>query len=487
MSKPSIAIQRPTYDPTRLRPGLIHIGVGAFHRCHQADYTEDLLEAGAEDRFVTGLTLRPPAMGAVLAAQAGHYTRTLVSNDDRQTRVIGGLRRAVDLQGDPAAVLRVLADPAMTVATLTVTEKGYCHSPLTGSLDPDHPDILADLAQPLCPASLPGLLVEALAQRRLTHAVGMTLISCDNVPGNGRVLRAVVLAMAAPRGAALVDWIEASVRFPSTMVDRIVPAATADDRARLLADTGIDDAVPVVGEPFRQWVIEATDAPDLPCWDLAGASFVPDVAGHEAVKFRLLNGAQTAMAHIGCLLGLETTCDGINHPLLNAFLTRMLREETAPTLPLVPGMEPAPYIAACFDRLSNRAIRHTNHQIATDGSQKLLQRLLGPAMDRLARGQSAPLLAAAAAGWAAYLAAAAPRYGARWVPNDPLADRVRRMAETKAGPDELAATILGIADLFPADRTRNPSFHADFTKAFTGWLTRPAGEVLADLVAGKLA
>lgn len=468
-------IRLPGYDRAGLRPGLVHLGVGAFHRCHQADYLEDLLEAGRETRFVTGLTLRPPLMAPQLGPQDGLYTRTLVDGETRDLRVIGGLREVRD-DGSVALLSRA----EMTVCTLTVTEKGYCHVPATGALNLDHPEILADLATDM-PTSLPGVLVAALARRRATHGAGMTLISCDNVPANGAMLRGVVLEMARQSDPALADWIEAKVNFPSTMVDRIVPATTEADRAATALALGLEDAAPVLGEPFRQWVIEASPAPDLPDWAAAGAQIVLDVEPYEAIKMRVLNGTQSAMAHIGCLLGLATTADGIRHPGLRAFLTAMQQDETAATLPLVEGMAAEAYLATTFRRLENRALRHTNHQIATDGSQKIVQRLLRPAEELRQAQRPVPLLAAAAAGWAAYLSAAAPRHGARWHPSDPLAARVAVIAAEEATTEGLAARILRLGEVFSPALAADAGFARPFAAALHGWLTRPAEAVLAEL------
>lgn len=479
------SIARPGYDRAALRPGLAHIGVGAFHRCHQADYIEDLLESGREDRFVTGVTLRPPEMAPLLKPQGGLYTRTLVENDDRRMRVMGCLRAFVDSPGgDTRAARAALTAEHITVVTMTVTEKGYCHVPATGALNPDHPDIIADLADPEAPVSLPGVLVAVLDARRRTHGRGLTLMSCDNVPANGRVLEGVVRTLAQARDQALADWIAGNVRFPVSMVDRIVPATTESDLRAAAQTLGLEDAAPVVGEPFRQWVIEACDAPDMPDWAAVGAQIVPDVEPYERVKMRVVNGTQSAMAHIGCLAGLPTSADGIRHPILRSFLRQMLETETAPTLPTETGWSSAD-IDKSFARLENRAIHHSNHQIATDGSQKIVQRLIRPARERLADGASAPLLTAAIAAWAAYLAAGSKRYGARWTASDPLASGVAKLAEQAGTISDLASAILALDVVFDGDLGRHPAFVRGFTTALDAWLTRPAEAVLSDLTAGR--
>ena len=281
------------------------------------------------------------------------------------------------------------------MVTLTVTEKGYCHIPSSGALDLDHPDIVHDLANPETPRSVPGLLARALEKRMASHGRPVTLLSCDNIPANGVILGNVVRALATRRGNGLSDWIAANVAFPSAMVDRIAPATTQADLDTVEQRFGYRDAAVAVGEPFRQWVIEQKFAGRVPRWDLVGATFVDDVTPFEHLKMRVLNGAQTTLATLGVLAGLEHTSDAIADPLLATFVRRMLTEETLPTLMPVPGISPLAYVEQSLDRLRNTAIRHRNHQIATDGSQKIVQRLLNPIRDRLRQGGSIALLVGA--------------------------------------------------------------------------------------------
>ena len=284
----------------------------------------------------------------------------------------------VDSQASPAPALEVLASPAIDVVTLTVTEKGYCHIPSSGELDLDHPDIVHDLADPEAPRSLPGLIARALELRMRSHGRPVTLMSCDNIPANGVVLANVVNAIAIRRGRGLSEWIADNAAFPSSMVDRIAPATSPADIDMVEQSFGYRDHAVVVGEPFRQWVIEQKFAGRAPQWDLAGASFVDDVTPFEHLKMRMLNGAQSSLAYLGVLAGLEHTFDDIADPLLQAFIRRMLIEESLPTLRPVPGVDAGRYVEQSLDRLRNTAIRHRNHQIATDGSQKIVQRLLNP-------------------------------------------------------------------------------------------------------------
>ena len=469
---PGLPVTGPAYDRRAITPGIAHIGVGAFHRVHQAEYTDDLLAMRPGAWGIVGVNIRPPLLADTLGAQAGLYTRLSLRDAHAEARVIGSILRLVDSQDRAEPALAVLADPAIHVVTMTVTEKGYCHRPADGRPDLDNPALRHDLAHPQAPRSLPGLLLQALRLRAANDAP-VTLISCDNIPSNGAILRTVVGALADRRDPGLARWIDANVAFPATMVDRIAPATTAADIARVARDHGYHDDAVVVAEPFRQWVIEDRFAGPRPDWAGVGALLVADVAPFEILKMRLLNGAQTALAHLGALCGLEHTSDDIADPLLAAFVHRMLAAETLPTLRPVPGIDTLAYLAQSLDRLTNTAIRHRNHQIATDGSQKIVQRLLDPLAERLDRGAPAPLLTAAVAGWMAYLLAAAPRFGARWTADDPYASRIAAIGQ-RNGPDASAvvAAILALDGIFA------PRFAAD-----AGLLARLADAVRAFLTA----
>ena len=425
-------VRRPGYDRAGTRIGFAHVGVGAFHRCHQAEYTEDALEAGADDRAELAVNIRPPAIEAHFGCQDGLYTRLLVEGDKAEARVIGSIRRVLDADREPAKAVAALADPGIDVVTMTVTEKGYCHIPASGALDWDRPEIAQDLKRTAGRQSLPGFLAEMLARRMEANAP-VTLISCDNIPGNGGILRNVVSSFADAADRPLAAWIADNVRFPSTMVDRIVPATRPEDLARVEGITGLRDEGVVVGEPFRQWVIEDDFNRPRPRWDVAGAEFVADVEPYEFIKMRVLNACQTALCYLGALSGLGTTCDDVHDPLLRTFAERMILGESAAVLPDVPSMQVRPYLKLTISRLANPAIRHSNHQIATDGSQKINQRVLQPLRDRMAKGLSSPLLETAVAGWIAYLAKSQPAFGSAWTANDQIMPFAADIAKQSAG------------------------------------------------------
>jgi fructuronate reductase len=467
-----VSVQQPSYDRTSLAPGMAHLGVGAFHRCHQAEYTDDLLSLQFDRWGVIGINIRPPDLADTLGRQGGLYTRLIREDQRIEARVIGSIVRVVDSQASPTPALEVLSSSDIDLVTMTVTEKGYCHRPSSGELDLDQPDIVHDLANAETPRSVPGILARALELRMTTHGQPITLLSCDNIPTNGVILANVVQAFARRRSNDLADWIAANVAFPSAMVDRIAPAVTQADLDSVEQRFGYRDAAVVVGEPFRQWVIEQKFAGRVPRWDLVGASFVDDVTPFEHLKMRVLNGAQTTLATLGVLAGLEHTFDAIADPLLAGFVRRMLVEETLPTLAPVPGMSPPAYVEQSLGRLRNTAIRHRNHQIATDGSQKIVQRLLNPIRDRLNQGESIALLSVPVAGWMAYLIQASARFGKRWPVSDPYAGKVEAIADaTGRDAEALAAGILAIDTIFDPGLAANGQFRKTVISALDGLLS----------------
>jgi fructuronate reductase len=305
------------------------------------------------------------------------------------------------------------------------------------------------------------------------------LLSCDNIPANGAILSGVVCDLARARSPGLAQWISDRVAFPSSMVDRIVPATSEADIAQISEALGVADRCCVVGEPFRQWVIEDRFATARPPWDAAGVEFVADVSGHELIKMRVLNGAQTTLCCLGALAGLDYTFEDVRHPALERFVRRMLEEETATTLPLVRGMAAQAYIDLSLKRLRNSNIRHRNHQIATDGSQKIVQRLLNPLRERLRAGASVERLACAVAGFIAYLSCGSPRFGARWTPSDPFAAAIGAIAEETAGDlPALVRRTLAISAIFGEDLPRAPEVGERVARHLAGLLSeRPVAYI----------
>jgi fructuronate reductase len=475
------SVRQPQYDRETLQIGIAHIGVGAFHRCHQAEFIDDMLEARFGRWGVLGVNLMAPNLSDLLAPQDCLYSRTLRQDERVETRIIGALCEVIDIEDKASAeaAIAALGGSEISVATMTVTEKGYCLAPSTGALDFDNPALRADLEGAFPPRTLLGLLALALERRRQTAGAPLTLISCDNVPSNGARLGAAVLKFAALRSAELARWIEDRVTFPCTMVDRIVPATSPDDIEEVSSRLGARDPAIVVGEPFRQWVVEDKFAGERPPLDLAGATFVADAKPYEEIKMRVLNAAQSTLAHQGALVGHEFTYQAAADPVLAALTRKMLEQETSTTLPKLAGMEVAPYIEQSMARIRNTAIRHRCHQIGTDGSQKIVQRLVDPLRERLATGRPAGLLTLSVASWIAYGLSGAHRFGARWTPSDPYAETVIAIGERNSDWSELTKSVLSIAPIFGTEIAR-PELVAAIARRLRGLLDGDARGYLAE-------
>jgi fructuronate reductase len=473
------AVARPAYDPRGVGIGIVHLGIGAFHRAHQAIYTDDALAQEGGAWGICGVSLRSPDVRDRMTPQDGLYTAVEKSPAGVHRRIIGSVREVLFLAAERKAVDARLADRATQIVTLTVTEKGYCHDPATGKLNVDHPDIVHDLAHPHEPASVVGLLMSALAARRQNRVGPLTIVCCDNLPHNGRVLHGLVATFAKARDGALAEWIEKNASFPSTMVDRIVPATTAADIADNDAALGMRDAAPVIFEPFKQWVIEDEFVTPRPAWEVGGAEIVADVAPFEAMKLRLLNASHSAFAYLGFLAGHEYIYQVAAQPEFVAFMRRFMNDEVTPTLQIPAGVDVAAYRDALLRRFANPALPHRTRQIAMDGSQKLPQRLLATARDNLATGRPMPLLTLAIAGWMRYVAGRDE--GGRAIKvDDPLAGQFAVIAEAhRDDPQGLARALFGVRAIFGDDLAREPRF----IEPVTTWLAALSADGAARTVA----
>lgn len=393
-------IRRPAYDPARLQVGIVHLGLGGFHRAHMARYTHAVMETdpSALSWGILGAGLLPPdrRMTESLAPQDYLYTLLERQGDEETVSVIGALAGAIFAAEDSESLLAAIADPAVRIVSLTVTEHGYGLDPATRTLDPAHRAIAADLATPERPRSPVGVIVEAYRRRREEGARPFTALTCDNIQHNGGVLRSAVLAFATLRDPSLADWIEAHGAFPSTMVDRITPLTTEADIADLASRHGVADRWPVVCEVFSQWVIEDDFADGRPAWETAGAQFVRDVAPYESMKLRLLNGSHLAIAALGQLAGLNHVDETLRTAPFERYMRALMDRETGPTLPPLPGVDLAAYKETLVSRFANPRIKDTLRRITTDAPINLL---LDPLRDRLAAGASHDLLALALAAW----------------------------------------------------------------------------------------
>ena len=390
------SVAAPRYDRTAITPGIVHLGVGAFHRAHQAVYVDDCLAAGERDWGILGASLQSASTADALRPQGGLYTLAERGSGGERLRVIGSIEKVLVAPHDPGKLLDALADPGIRIVTLTITEKAYLRN-AAGDLDAAHPDIVADLADPARPRTAHGFLVEALARRRAAGMAPFTILSCDNLPSNGATLHRLLVQFAARRDATLAKHVEL-VSCPSSMVDRIVPATTDTDRARVSQSLGVEDAWPVMTEPFRQWVIEDDFSAGRPGWERFGVQMVRDVRPFEEMKLRLLNGAHSSIAYLGLLAGHDTVAKSFGDPAIRGFV-QALWAEAAPTLPKDAGLDTTAYTEALTERFDNTALQHRTAQIANDGSQKLPQRIIGTALDRLSAGAGADTLMLAVAAW----------------------------------------------------------------------------------------
>lgn len=399
----STGVTTPAYDRDKVAPGIVHLGVGAFHRAHQAAYVDDCLGAGETGWGIVGVSLRSADTRDALSPQDGLYTLAVRSSAGEQLRIIGSIGAMLVAPENPGAVLAALADPRTRIVTLTITEKAYLRAP-GGGLDTAHPDILSDLARPELPKTAHGFLAEALRRRRAAGVAPFTVLCCDNLPANGATLHRLMIEFAALRDADLARHIADVVAFPSSMVDRIVPATTDADRARIAVELGVADAWPVLTEPFRQWVIEDHFPAGRPEWEKFGVTMVEDVRPYEEMKLRLLNGAHSAIAYLGLLSGHVTVDRAFAEPAIRQFVDALWAEAIS-TLPEDAGLDTSTYTAELAERFSNPALAHRTAQIANDGSQKLPQRIVASALECIEAGTELVHLTLVVAAWIAACAA----------------------------------------------------------------------------------
>lgn len=437
---------RPDYDRGAARAGFVHLGLGAFARGHLATYADDLLALGWSSAMVRGVSLHDETTPARLRSQDGLYSVLARDGEEEELRIVGSLHAAAT--GSATAVDAIDAD-GTTFVTLTVTEKGYGLDPATGRLDERRPDIAHDLRHPATPRSAPGVVVAALARRRARGAEPPVIASLDNLVGNGRRLRRAVIdlaGLATGHEDGFVRWLTDEVHFPSSVVDRVVPATTAADVAAVQERLGLHDAVPVVTEPHRSWVLEST--PGLPPLGEVGVTVVADVAAHERRKLWLLNGPHSAYAYLGLLRGHTTIAEATGDPVVDGFVQHLVRD-VVEVIELPPVLEPSAYSAAVRRRFANAALGHRCVQVGADGSQKLPLRLLPVVEARSDRGLDVSRFAVVVAAWIA-LVGAMPLAGVGRVElDDPVAEVVAALVARHPGGNALAAAVLGAGLLGP--------------------------------------
>jgi fructuronate reductase/mannitol 2-dehydrogenase len=396
-------VSAPDYDRTALRPGIVHIGIGGFHRAHQAVYLDELARRGETDWGVVGVGLHSRQIGEVLADQDRLYLVVERGPDGDRARVVGAMTRYLYGPDDPAAVLDALVDERVRLVTLTITGTSYRIDPHTGEFDADDEALRADLRDPARPSTVFGYLVEALHRRRQSGLPPFTVLSCDNMQHNGAAARTAVVSFARLRDEQLAAWIDENVAFPSSMVDRITPSTSPEDRDAVVAATGVDDRWPVITEPFRQWVVEDRFCNGRPPLEQVGVQFVDDVRPYEVIKTRLLNAGHTAIGYLGYLAGYRTTDELMADPVFRTFLTRLMAEEIAPLLPSAPGVDLAEYQETLLDRLSNPRMADQLARLGRRGSTKVPNYLLPSVHEAIDQGRPHQLLCLAVAGWLRFL------------------------------------------------------------------------------------
>ncbi|UTA54309.1 mannitol dehydrogenase family protein [Lysobacter soli] len=419
-------IQRPAYDRADTRIGIVHLGVGAFHRAHQAVYIDDAL-ALDPDWAISGVSLNSRDVRDALAPQDGLYTLALLG-ETPQLRVIGALREVLAARDEGARVLERLAHADVRLVTLTITEKGYCLS--AGELDFAHPDIAHDVLYPTTPVSAIGYLVEGLRRRKEQRLPPFTVLSCDNLPDNGGKLRRAVVAFAQRLDHDLACWIAENGAFPRSMVDSITPATDDALRARVASELGFVDAWPVQREAYTQWVVEDAFCNGRPPLERVGVAMSNDIAGYDRAKLRLLNAPHSALAYLGSLMGIETVAQAMATPALARFVERLMREAIVPNVAATQGFDAPRYVEAILARFRNPAIQHRLSQIAWDGSQKIPVRLLGTISDALAAGRPIDVLCLPVAGWLQFVRRQA-RNGVALV--DPMNDVLSQIGRRTTG------------------------------------------------------
>lgn len=451
------AVRQPGYERSALHPGMLHIGVGGFHRSHQAVYIDDLCrEHGVTDWGYCGVGLLDHDSGIrdALLGQDCLYTLIERSGSGDQARVIGAITGFLFAPENPAAVIEKMASAGTHIVSLTITEGGYYIDQGSGAFQEDHPDIVHDLNHPARPTSAFGYMLEALERRRREGLKPFTILSCDNVQGNGEMTRKVMLRLAELRSPLLHKWLAEEGAFPNCMVDRITPATTDADRSLAKERFGIDDAWPVVCEPFRQWVIEDHFCDGRPPFEKVGVQMTADVKPYETMKIRLLNAGHSAMGYLGYLAGYGYIHEIMADPLFRQYILELMNEEVTPILEPVPGIDLDAYKAILLERFANPAIRDQALRICLDGSAKLPKFILPTIREQLARGGPTKRLSLTVASWCRFLTGV-DEQGRPIEIQDPMAETLQQHARA-AGRDP--RPFLAIRGIFGEDLAQATPF-----------------------------
>lgn len=458
-------VQQPRYDRQQLRSRIVHFGFGAFHRAHQALLTNRVLNEKGGDWGICEISLfSGDVLMSQLRAQDHLFTVLEKGAEGNEAIIVGAVHECLNAKLDSLpAIIEKFCEPQVAIVSLTITEKGYCIDPATGKLDLQNPRIIHDLENPSEPHSAPGILVEALHRRRERGLPAFTVLSCDNIPDNGHVVKNAVLGMAQKRSPALAAWIDSHVSFPGTMVDRIVPAATEASLAEITETLGVEDPCAISCEPFIQWVVEDNFVAGRPAWEVAGVQMVQDVLPWEQMKLRMLNGSHSFLAYLGYLAGYAHINECMEDAAFREAARRLMLDEQAPTL-RIKDVDLTVYADSLLERFANPALQHRTWQIAMDGSQKLPQRMLDGIRVHLERKTPWPLLALGVAGWIRYVSGT-DEHGNTIDVRDPLSDKIRAIVDASSDDDRVNA-LLGLNEVFGHDLAQNSVFVEAVSQAY---------------------
>ncbi|WP_349970801.1 mannitol dehydrogenase family protein [Pseudomonas caspiana] len=478
------SIALPGYSPESTTHGIAHIGVGGFHRAHQAFYTDALMNSGEGlDWSICGIGLRPEDRGVRDALAGQDYLYTLYElgdTPDTETRIIASISAMLLAEDDIQTVIDKLASPQIRIVSLTITEGGYCIDDSNGEFMSHLPQIQHDLAYPDAPRTVFGLLCAALAKRRAAGTPAFTVMSCDNLPHNGAVARKALLAFAALGNPDLHDWIAEEVSFPNAMVDRITPMTSTSHRLKLADEKGIDDAWPVVCEPFVQWVLEDKFVDGRPAWEKVGVQFTDDVTPYEEMKIKLLNGSHLALTYLGALKGYRFVHETMNDPLFVAYIRAYMDLDVTPQLASVPGIDLEGYKDTLIERFSNQAIADQLERVCSDGSSKF-PKFTVPTINRLIVDQGnlerASLVVAA---WALYLQGSEGENGVAYKIVDPRADFCKALV---ADDVLIVQRLLDVEEIFGTAIPQSAEFVAAFEKNLNSLKQLGVSKTLENLLA----
>lgn len=476
-------VQQPSYPRDALKSRMVHLGFGAFHRAHQALLTNRVLnQSGGDWGYCEINLIKGEALIEHLRQQNNLYTVLEKGASSNQAIVVGSICDSLHPAFDGIlAILEKLAEPQVAIVSLTITEKGYCIEPSRGELDVNNPQIQQDLANPQQPQTAPGVIVEALNLRYQRGLPAFTVLSCDNIPHNGKVVKNAILGLAQVRDSALATWINENVTFPSTMVDRIVPAINDDALHDVAQIIGITDPCATVCEPFIQWVVEDNFVAGRPQWEIAGVELVQDVLPYEAMKLRMLNGSHSFLAYLGYLAGYQHINDCMENPAYRTAAYRLMLQEQAPTLH-IHGVDLPNYADKLIERYSNPSLKHRTWQIAMDGTQKLPQRMLDSIRWHLKQGSVFPYLALGVAGWMRYVSGVDDQQ----IPidlHDPMKENIQHLVASSSDGVERVSALLTLEAVFGEDLPKQPQFVQAVSEAYLALVKHGAAQVCQQWVA----